>query len=653
MGLSSLRFAAWAFASYLALAVFQTWPLALHLSTHLTGLPGGDAGVYVWNTWVFRHELIELRQWPFSTMTVLPLDGQTNLSLHNYTVFANLLTLPVQPLVGVVAAFNIAYIVNVALTGLGTFLLVRRLTGTHVEAWIGGAMFACAPFLVARGASHFSLAAAAPLPFCLYFLNRAWHGRRVRDAIAAGVTLAWAAFSDPYYAVYCVMLAVLFVGAQLLVIAPNRARPGSRHGRTLVEMLITTLVCLIVVIRGIGGGAVEVGSLTITMRTLYTPVLLLTVLVIVRLLMAIRPVISWRPAPMPSRLAGYAIAGVFCAALLMSPEIYAIATLAAEGRLTSAPVLWRSSAPGLDLLSFIIPNPNHPLAPRVLREWLAAQPGGVDENVASLSLVGMAIIAAAWKWAAFRPSKLSAVVTITFASLALGPFVHIAGWHTHIPTPWTLLRYVPMIGEARMPQRFAVLVALGLAVMTARALVALTRRFPDSRRRILATSAVLLAFELLAAPRQLFSAEVPKVYDIIAEDPRPVRVLELPFGIRDGLSSIGNFSAASQFYQTQHQKPLLGGYLSRVPKDTKEYYRSLPVMRALLVYSERRTPTENQIERAHESSEKFLSTSNLGYVVLDTSRVTPALRSFALDVLKLRHITSSGALELYATPNTP
>jgi hypothetical protein len=437
------------------------------------------------------------------------------------------------------------------------------------------------------------------------------------------------------------------------VIAPDRVGPGSRRGRTLVEIAITTLVCLIVVVRGMGGGAVALGSLEITMRTLYTPVLLLTGLVIVRLLMAVRPTISWRPPPAPSRLFTYATVGIFCAALLLSPEIYAIVTLAAEGRLTSVPVLWRSSAPGLDLLSFVIPNPNHPFAPPFLREWLAARPGGFDENVASLSFVGIAIIAAAWKWAAFRPSRLSAIVTITFASLSLGPFVQIAGWHTFVPTPWALLRYFPIVSEARMPQRFAVVVALGLAVMVARALVALTRQFPDSRRKILATAAVLLAFELLPAPRQLFAARIPRVYSVIAEDPRPVRVLELPFGIRDGLSSLGNFSAASQFYQTQHQKALLGGYLSRVPKDTKEFYRAVPVMRALIVYSERRTPTAIQIKRAHESAEEFLATSNLGYVVLDTSRVTPALRSFAIDVLKLRLIVARGALELYATPNTP
>jgi hypothetical protein len=648
MGFRSLKFLAWSMLSFVGLALVQTWPLALHLPTHLTGLPGGDAGVYVWNTWVFRHQLVELRQSPFSTLAVLPLDGDTNLSLHNYTVFADLLSLPLQPFIGVVAAFNVVYIINVALSGLGMFLLARRFTGKTAEAWIAGALFACSPFLVARGASHFSLAAAAPLPFFLYFLDRAWRELRLRDALAAGIAVAWAAFSDPYYAIYCAMLAAVFVAGHVLVVAPHRARPGTRHGRAILDLAIAALACLIIGVNVLGGGAVNVGGFRVTMRTLYTPVLLLTCLVMLRLVLTLRPRIWWRRLPAWPRLATFGVLSTIAAAILLLPELYAIVVLASEGKLSTAPVLWRSSAPGLDLATFFIPNPNHPLAPGWIHAWLAGQPGGFDENVASVSFVGLAVIVAAWKWASFRASRLWTVITLGFASLAVGPFLEVGGLHTFIPTPWTVLRYFPVIGEARMPQRFAVVVMLGFTMIVCSALVALGQRFPAFRRRMLATAAVLLAIELMPAPRPLYSAAIPDVYRIIAADPRPVRVLELPFGIRDGLSSLGNFSAASQFYQTHHRKQLLGGYLSRVPKDTKEYYRALPVMRALLVLSERRTPTPVQIERAQRAADAFLENSNLGYVVLDATRVSPALRAFAIETLRLRKIADSGTIELYA-----
>ena len=41
---------------YVFVAIAFTWPLPLHMATALTGDPGGDMGVYVWNQWVFQHE---------------------------------------------------------------------------------------------------------------------------------------------------------------------------------------------------------------------------------------------------------------------------------------------------------------------------------------------------------------------------------------------------------------------------------------------------------------------------------------------------------------------------------------------------------------------------------------------------------------------
>ena len=96
-------------------------------------------------------------------------------------------------------------------------------------------------------------------------------------------------------------------------------------------------------------------------------------------------------------------------------------------------------------------------------------------------------------------------LTVGFALLALGPFVYVAGVNTYIPGPWALLRYVPVIGLARTPTRFAIVAALGLAVLLAGALAALGERWPQRRRAIGAVAVVLLVFELWPAPRTLYS----------------------------------------------------------------------------------------------------------------------------------------------------
>ena len=88
----------------------------------------------MWNLWVFQHE-IEQGRLPFYTNSILSVAAGTpvNLSLHNYTTFANLLALPLIPLVGLTVAFNLVFLLNIALTGWARILLARDLIEREVE----------------------------------------------------------------------------------------------------------------------------------------------------------------------------------------------------------------------------------------------------------------------------------------------------------------------------------------------------------------------------------------------------------------------------------------------------------------------------------------------------------------------------------------
>jgi hypothetical protein len=650
---STWRQGACALAAFLIIACLQAWPLPARLTSHLTGPPSGDTGVYVWNTWVFGRELLERGGSPFSTSRIFSIDTQADLSLHNYTPFANLLAMPLQPLLGVVGAFNAVYLINVALAGFGMFLLARRLAGgdRFWEPFLAGVAFAVSPFLVARSAAHFSLISAAPLPLFVYWLDRAWTSLRIRDALATGVMLAWAGFSDAYYAVYCVMLGALLVGSRSLALTTAASPTGARRrlGRVVLDVAIVAIAVVVISIHVLGGGSIRVASISISMRSLYTPVLILTVLIVARVLLTLHLRLEWRPRPITGAHLRVAAAAAVVAVILLAPTIYAVGRRVVEGRMVSAPILWRSSAPGVDLAAVVAPNPGHPLAPQGMRDWLARQGGGYVENVATLPPIVLAVILWAWRATGFRPGRLWLTITGGFLLLALGPFIHFAGLNTHIPTPWALLRYVPIIGQARMPSRFMIVVMLGLAVMFAGALVALARRYPHHRRRLLAAIGLVLAFELWPAPRTLYSAAIPSIYERIAADPRPVRVLELPFGIRDGLSSIGDFSAASQFHQTLHGKPLVGGYLSRVSDRRKQTYLRAPVRRALITLSERRPLDERTARVARIDAPGFIARSRIGYVVMHTPRMTRELRDFAIDVFQLDLVASADDHELYVS----
>ncbi len=268
-----------AFAAYLVLAAVQAWPLPLHLASAFTGEPRGDTGVYIWNMWVFRHELLEGGT-PFRTLEILSLGGPTDLSLHNYTVFADILALPFLSWLGVARTFNLIYLLNVALAGFGAYLLIRRITQRPVESFIGGLLFMWSPFLVTRAMGHFSLVAAAPLPIFVLALYRAWETQRLRDAMLVGLVVVWAAFCDPYYAVYCLMIGGCFYGNRLWQISVVR-RPITelRAAKHVLTVAIVALAALVAVIHFGGGGRLRLGAIRISMRTLYTPMLVLTVLV--------------------------------------------------------------------------------------------------------------------------------------------------------------------------------------------------------------------------------------------------------------------------------------------------------------------------------------------------------------------------------------
>lgn len=637
-----------ALAAYALLAIAFTWPLSVRLSTHLTGDPAGDTGVYVWNTWVFRHELVEHGRLPFLTREIFSLTRPADLSLHNYTTFANLLAFPLQPWLGVVATFNVVYLTLVILTAWCTFLLARRVTGRTAEAWLCGAMFAFSAPLVARSTGHFSLVAAAPLPIFVLMLLRTDETRRRVDAAALGLVVAWAAFCDVYYAVYCLLIGGCYAAWRMVHVEWRDAH-GSVHPNLvrLFDLLLISLAGLVVGMALRGGGRLDLFGLRVSMHSLYTPVLLLTVLGVLRVAIWLRPIVQFtRPIALGAGLQLTAAAAI-AAVIPLSPVVVGVCRRVVDGRFVNPPVFWRSSPPGADALAFFMPNPMNALFGEPWRTWLASRPNGTVENVASISLVGLVIVGVAVWRGRWTPPAFWICLTVVFGWLALGPFVHVAGINTYVPAPWAALRYVPLVGNARMPGRLTVIVLMGFAMIFAAALTELGRRNPSRRPWLLATVATALLLELWSGPRPLYSAEVPHIYHRIAADRRDVRVLSLPVGLRDGTTTKSNYNASAQFYQTVHGKPIIGGYLSRISKRRFREHHRLAVLDALLTLSEGRVLSREQADRAWANRDRFLKRAQLGYVVINRQRASPELRRFAIELLRLEKIGEEGPRELY------
>jgi hypothetical protein len=645
---------------FLLVAIVATWPLARHLDDAFTASPSGDAGVYVWNTWVFQHELQQGRL-PFYTSSILsgtPDATPANLSLHNYTTVANLLAWPLIPLTGLVAAFNLIFLFNIALSGYAAYLLARDLTGREAESWIAGAAFALSPVLIARGVGHYSLVAAAPLPIFALLMRRLGATGQIRYAFGLGAVVAWATFSDAYYGIFCLLMAglsllVQFISIERAIDVPVVRINGLRRALDISVLAVGSFAGAIALR---GGGTLEFFGIHVHAHTLYTPMLLLTLLVLARVAVAIRPRLSLRAGNSPLQAARLIAAGGVMMLVLLAPVLYALGDHVISGNADLSAPLWRSSPPGVDLLGLVMPNPNHAWWGDTMRSTLVRWSGREDafpEAVGSLSLVSLAVIVLTWWRAGWRPSLLRVGFTVFYALLALGPFVHVAGVDTLVPMPWSVLRYVPILGLVRSPGRFIVLATMCVVVLLAQALAHLGRRYPERRRQILAATCVLLAFELVPVPRTLYSAEIPALYQTIARDPRPqIRVLELPVGVRDGTSSMGDFSARTQYFQSAHGKAIIGGYLSRVSPRRRLDVRRTPVLNALVALSEGQPLTAEQDAAAHDRADEFLRRSRLGYVVIDDTRASPALSAFATDLLGLRLVSREGPMALYV-PRVP
>ncbi|MEO8681756.1 MAG: hypothetical protein ABI665_22105 [Vicinamibacterales bacterium] len=634
--------------SFALVALAFAWPLPAHMGTHLTGDPGGDTGVYVWNQWVFHQELTNAHN-PLSTGKILALTPRVDLSQHNYTAFLDLLAFPLISWLGVIASFNVVFLTIGWLNALTAYGLARRAMGAgRWEAWLAGVAFAWSPVLIARGTGHFSLVAAAPLPAFVWCLINAERSRSWRDAALVGVCMAWAAFCDAYFGVYCLMIAAIYILATIIRV--RRAESPARLPWTwLLDVVLVSIAGLVfgmlVGIRGV----FSVLGFQVSVRELYTPMFVLTVLAGLRMLIAFRPRIDAVPRLQPWAVK-LALVGVLACAGPLSPVLFGVGRSVIDGRFVSPDIFWRSSPSGVDVLSFFSPNPSHPLVRALAGDWQQSAPTQFVEYVASVSLLALVIVGfAVWR-GGFRPKAGWWWVTGGFAALALGPFLHVAGYNTHIPGPWALLRYVPVIGLARTPSRFAIVTALGLAILMAGALASLGARWPQRRRLVLSVVTLLLFVELWPAPRTLYSAEISPVYDTIAADSRPIRVLTLPFGVRDGVSSAGNFRARSQFNQTRHGKTLIGGYLSRISQKRIDRMRQdFPTLSVLMKMSEPQPLEAADLDILRSGGAAFVRLADLAYVVLDERFITQATAAPVIASFGLREIQRDRHLVLYTT----
>src|SRR6266550_3411529 len=108
------------------------------------------------------------------------------------------------------SVLNMWILSTFVLSGLGMFLFARELTGSIAAAFIGGLLFAFAPYRIPQS-SHLQVLSSQWMPFALYGFRRYFDGGRIRALAGATAAAIVQGLSCGYYLLYFSPFAALYV----------------------------------------------------------------------------------------------------------------------------------------------------------------------------------------------------------------------------------------------------------------------------------------------------------------------------------------------------------------------------------------------------------------------------------------------------------
>lgn len=588
------------------LTLILTYPLVTHLFSHVPGSPtwAFDEFTYLWNQWWFKHTVLDLQSNPFhSDLIYYPLG--IDLVLYTYHLFHAVLGLPLQLASGVPLASNVMLWFSTVTGGYGAFLLVRWLLRQqrYAAPWLAylpplaaGLLYAfSANRAIYQALGHYSIANVQWLPFALLYFCKALGepgARGRRSAALAGLFAAFFFLTEMTFGIFLALALLIllpFQWANQRTQQHGVARPGWRD--TVVKLGIAGLVALVVS--------------------------------------------SYLLVPVVRELAqgGYELEGWGDALKLSS-----------------------------DLAGLVTPVALHPLWgqdwTQALRDVQTGQGPFLDINTNFLGwlTLGLAALGAVVAW---KRARGWVWLTLVFTILVLGPLLQINGQYRFdldgllpegvtFPLPYALTHFLPVLNANRSVNRFGLVIMLALAVLVGYALDWLLRRPLFSRRPRLAVVVSLLLcsfilFEHLAWPMPLSDARAPAFYQQMAQEPDQFAIMHLPLGWRNSFRVFGAEDTRLQWYQQTHQRPMLGGNISRSPAIKLGYFERLPLFQALTGLEMYQTPSPDVDAAARAQAAELMTLFDVKYLV-----VTPPIpgrypyvdtwqdtRAYALDVLPL------------------
>jgi hypothetical protein len=583
----------YAFLFYCALTLLFAWPVIANLSLGTPGHFPVDRNQNLWNFWWVKRSILDFHN-PYQTNFLFYPYG-TSLYLQTFSPYNQVIGLPLQLIFGLIPAYSFIELLAFPLGGLGGFFLGRYLTGNFWGGLLAGLVWSFGPYhYVELRQDQLNLISLQWLPFFMLFMFRLEKATTrpaiIREGLLAALFFFRTIMVDYYYASYLGLFAGLYWLWKVIggLAAVRRGQETLKSfGRSLGRFTLKL------------AGVFSLGALP------YTPVLLGT----------IREVTSGR---------------------------YQLVSGTSNDQVHSA-----------DLATVFLPPFHQPWWGNGLGLWKslglnASESGDTLNNWgAVISFVPLAL-------AVYALFKLRGLWFWVFNGLfwfllAFGPNLRINGANTNFPMPYLLLTRLPFLDIGRFPERYMLLAQFSVGILAAFGLTRWLEGLPKERRLfyrlgvrpVVAGVVLALAFfetwpGILPPPDPIVQPAFTKV--IAANNgivPAGKALLELP------VTNHGNPDSPRMLYQIYHQRPITGGYISRILVDPHRKVNDFP----LYDWIDLRAPVLD-IVPAKTAKEQLglLSYANFGYVVLYPGDFDP-LRKAAEEgaALKLINYTFSGA----------
>lgn len=556
-------------ALYALTYLILTWPLALHFTDQsLMGFPyvaGGvpdDRDQFIWDTWWLKKALLDFRVNPYHTNFLYYPYG-VDLYLQSLTPINGLLSLPFQGWLGVLGAYNVVCFILFVWCGHAAYLLADYLLKHKIAAFVTG----------------------------FFFTFSATHLANLFHAQFNVIALQFV----PLYLLYLFKL-------DQLNLASWRERLSSKRW-----WLYTVLAAFFLVFS--------------TVSDQYLLFYCLATTLLYFLWRGLPSLLSRRSWPEIFKLISNLLPTLLLAGLIMSPFLFKTWQTINSGQWSKV-----SNWPiPTDLFTILLPPGGNSLFGSQASTFGSALPiRGAPRDYNSVGLV--TILVGIYGLARCKSLRFWGVVALVSFILALGGDLQIGGNVTGILLPAKLLSEIPVVGVMRYSQRWLAITTLALAIGVGGAIWFHWQNWRDQVNSVGKLPVRFKQFGLVLLVLGLFAVEIqPWPFELSGQqDQLPQAYAEgvLPKTDQRALLELPilqkNVAKNKEMYwQTAHERPMLGGYLSRPYSFS---YSDTPFAYFLDLSS---LDQADFVKASGPDLKHFLDYYNFGYIALYKTKTAP------------------------------